>query len=126
MDALMRRGMGILFPIAAALTVLGGAILYWRDSDGLQWSWISSPTGIGFTVGAVAAVVSLVWGGTMVGPTTRKLEAIGVEIASSGGIATASQRAAVDVLRARLELFGKADLLLLGVAVITMATARYL
>ncbi|HEU5058332.1 MAG TPA: hypothetical protein VFU21_17490, partial [Kofleriaceae bacterium] len=30
MDGLMRRGMGILFPVAAALTVLGGAILYWR------------------------------------------------------------------------------------------------
>jgi hypothetical protein len=124
---LMTAGRGAkYFELIALTTVVAGALLYLRASSGLQPAWIASPTGIGFTVGAVAAVVSLVWGGTMVGPTTRKLEAIGVEIASSGGIATASQRAAVDVLRARLELFGKADLLLLGVAVITMATARYL
>lgn len=37
MEHLMnRRKLGILFPIVAALTVLSGAVLYWRDSGGLQ------------------------------------------------------------------------------------------
>ena len=31
-----RRRLGVLFPIVGALTVLAGAGLYWRDSDGLQ------------------------------------------------------------------------------------------
>ena len=37
MEHLMnRRKMGIMFPVVAALTVLSGAVLYWRDSAGLQ------------------------------------------------------------------------------------------
>jgi hypothetical protein len=124
---LMTVGRGArYFELIAITTVVAGALLYLRASSGLQLGWITSPTGIGFTIGATAAVVSLVWGGTMVGPTTHKLEAIGAEIASSGGVPTVAQRAAVDALSARLELFGKADLLLLGIAVVTMATARYL
>ena len=33
---LKRRRMGVFFPIVAALTVLSGAALYWRDSNGLS------------------------------------------------------------------------------------------
>jgi uncharacterized membrane protein len=37
MDHLMkRRRLGVFFPIVAALTILAGAALYWRDSGGLQ------------------------------------------------------------------------------------------
>lgn len=124
---LMTVGRGAkYFELIALTTVVAGSLLYYRASGGLQVAWITSPTGIGFTIGAVAAVVSLVWGGTMVGPTTARLETIGAEIAAAGGTATAAQLATVDRLRARLELFGRADLLLLGIAVVTMATARYL
>jgi len=124
---LMTVGRGAkYFELIALTTVVAGALLYYRASGGLQLAWITSPTGVGFTIGAAAAVVSLVWGGTLVGPTTARLQAIGEEIASSGGEPSAGQRAAVDALRARLELFGKADLFLLGVAVVMMATARYL
>ncbi|HEU4572058.1 MAG TPA: hypothetical protein VFR93_05180 [Candidatus Limnocylindrales bacterium] len=124
---LMTVGRGAkYFELIAITTVVAGALLYWRASNGLQVAWIASPTGIGFSIGAAAAIVSLVWGGTMVGPTTARLEAIGREIAAAGGVATQAQRASVDRLRTRLELFGRADLVLLAVAVAMMATARYL
>jgi hypothetical protein len=124
---LMTVGRGAkYFELIALTTVVAGALLYFRASNGFQLAWIATPTGIGFTIGAVAAVVSLLWGGTMVGPTTAKLHALGVQIATAGGVASADQRASVDALRARLELFAKADLLLLAVAVAMMATARYL
>lgn len=56
MDYLMkRRGMGIFFPIVAALTILAGAVLYWHDSGGLQAAWITSPTGLAYTIGGLAA-----------------------------------------------------------------------
>ena len=46
MDYLMRRRrMGLFFPIVATLTILSGIALYWRDSGGLQASWISSLLG---------------------------------------------------------------------------------
>jgi len=56
------------FEIAAITTVLAGGLLYFRASGGFQIAWITSPSGIGFTIGATAAVVSLVWGGLIVGP----------------------------------------------------------
>lgn len=43
---LSRRKMGIFFPVVAGLTILSGAVLYWRDSQGLQLTWITSPTGL--------------------------------------------------------------------------------
>ncbi|HEY3522630.1 MAG TPA: hypothetical protein VGK63_02910, partial [Candidatus Limnocylindrales bacterium] len=80
---LMTVGRGAkYFELIALTTVVAGSLLYYRASGGLQVAWITSPTGIGFTIGAVAAVVSLVWGGTMVGPTTARLETIGAEIAA--------------------------------------------
>jgi uncharacterized membrane protein len=124
---LMTVGRGAqYFALAALVTVIAGALLYWRASGGFQMAWITSPTGLAFTIGSVAAVVSLVWGGTMVGPATQRLQAIGAEIAAAGGDPTADQRSTVDSLKRRLDAFAKADLVLLGIAVVTMATARYL
>jgi uncharacterized membrane protein len=56
MDHLMkRRRMGVFFPIVAALTILSGAGLYWRASGGLQTAWITSPSGLAFTIGRTGA-----------------------------------------------------------------------
>src|SRR4029079_15678510 len=41
---------------AGAVNVLVGAILYWRASAGLNPAWIGSGIGIGFTIGAIAAI----------------------------------------------------------------------
>lgn len=114
------------FEIAALTTVVAGSLLYWRASSGLQLAWITSPTGIAFTIGALAAFVSLAWGGLMVGPAGKRAKAIEDEVAGSGGLPSAAQRAELDSIKARLNRFAVADLILLGTAVATMATARYL
>ena len=70
MDHLMnRRRMGIFFPIVAGLTVLSGAALYWRNSAGLQSDWISTPPGLAFTIGGLAAIVAFVGGFVLIGPS---------------------------------------------------------
>jgi hypothetical protein len=114
------------FEVAAVTTVIAGALLYWRASGGLQIAWISSPTGLAFTIGATAAIVSLVWGGLMVGPAGKRAAAIEAEVKAAGGIASSTQQAELDGIKARLNRFAVADLVLLGTAVVTMATARYL
>ena len=59
MDHLMNRRRTVLFfPIVAAVTILSGAALYWRHSAGLQPAWISTPSGLAFTIGALAAIAS--------------------------------------------------------------------
>ena len=113
------------FEVAALTTVVAGGVLYWRASDGLQMAWITSPSGIGFTIGAVAAIVSLAWGGLVVGPAGKRSKDLTDAVAAQGGVATAEQAAEIDAIRVRLQRFAVADLSLLAIAVMTMATARY-
>lgn len=71
MEHLMnRRKLGIMFPIVAALTILGGAVLYWRDSSGLQLTWITSPTGLAYTTGGLAAIIAFEGGGSSSSPAS--------------------------------------------------------
>jgi uncharacterized membrane protein len=112
------------FELAALTTVVAGALLYWRASSGLQLGWITSPSGIGFTIGAVAAVVSLAWGGMLVGPAGKRAADIQASVAATGQ-ATVAQVTELDSIRRRLNTFAMVDLVLLGTAVVCMATARY-
>jgi hypothetical protein len=127
MEHLMnRRKMGIMFPIVAALTVLSGAVLYWRDSGGLQLTWITTPTGLAFTIGGLAAVIAFVGGGILVGPGIAEQTAVRGELAAGDGVPTAAQQERLDRADRRLRLAGRVDLPLLILAGLTMAVARYL
>jgi uncharacterized membrane protein len=127
MDHLMRRRrMGIVFPVVAALAVLAGALLYWRDSGGLQWAWISSPSGLGFTIGGAAAIASFVLGLILVAPGVSEQTAVRNELAASGGAPTQAERERLRRADGLLRLAGRIDLPLILVAGLTMATARYL
>ena len=88
------------FEIAAITTVLAGGLLYFRASGGFQMEWITSPSGIGFTIGAVAAIVSLVWGGVVVGPAGKRAAAIEAEVAETGGIATVAHTSELEAIPA--------------------------
>lgn len=127
MDHLMRRRrMGMVFPVVAALTVLAGAALYWRDSGGLQWAWITSATGLAFTVGGAAAILSFSLGFILVAPSVGEQTAVRNELAASGGAPTQAQRERLDHADRLMRLAGRVDLPLILIAGLTMATARYL
>jgi hypothetical protein len=127
MEHLMnRRKLGIMFPIVAALTVLSGAVLYWHDSGGLQLTWITTPTGLAFTVGGLAAIIAFVGGGILVGPGIAEQTAVRGELAAGDGVPTAAQQERLDRADRRLRLAGRVDLPLLLLAGLTMAVARYL
>jgi hypothetical protein len=127
MEHLMnRRKLGVMFPIVGALTVLSGAVLYWRDSGGLQLTWITTPTGLAFTVGGLAAIVAFVGGGILIGPGVAEQTAVRGELAAGDGVPTAAQQERLDRADRRLTLAGRVDLPLLLLAGLTMAVARYL
>jgi hypothetical protein len=127
MDQLMkRRRMGVFFPIAAALTVLAGAALYWRDSDGLDPAWIGSPTGLAFTIGGLAAIIAFVGGMVLIGPSVATQTAVQNELASTGGEPTAAQLDRLALANRRMRLANRIDLPLILLAGLTMAVARYL
>jgi hypothetical protein len=127
MDHLMkRRGMGIFFPIVAALTILAGAVLYWRDSGGLQAAWIMSPTGLAFTIGGLAALVAFVGGLVLIGPSIAEQAAVQAELASGDGVPSAEQTRRLARADGRMRLSRRIDLPLLLLAGLTMAVARYI
>jgi uncharacterized membrane protein len=113
--------MSVRITIAAILTVLAGAILYWIDSRGLTSPWTSSGPGWGFGIGALFALVGLVTG-LQVGVNVKKL---GTIAAAAQGKPTPDQLAEMQAAQQRMDLFSKVTTAALIVALICMATARY-
>ena len=127
MEHLMRnRRMGIFFPIVAALTILSGAALYWRASDGLNGAWISSASGLAFTIGGLASIVAFVGGMVLIGPSTAEQTAVQTELAASGGAPSEAQRARLARAEGRMRLATRLNLGLILLAAVTMAVGRYL
>jgi hypothetical protein len=121
-----RRRIGAYFPIVAALTILAGAALYWRDSNGMNSAWISSPSGLAFTIGGVAATVAFVGGMILIGPSAAEQAAVQKELAASGGAPSGAQLERLARADRRMRLASRIDLPLLLLAGLTMAVGRYL
>lgn len=107
---------------SAILTVLAGALLYWRDSDGLSSSWMNTTQGLGFGVGAFFGLVGLVFG-AMVGSTNGALAKQGSQIQ---GKPTPEQLTQIGALRKRLSVVSPINVYSLILATLLMAISRYL
>jgi uncharacterized membrane protein len=112
---------------AALLTILSGLDLMRRDSAGFQPSWFHSPFGIGISTGMIAAIVAFLMGAFLINPATKRIVALGTEMALT---TTPEGRAAIgpriDAARSRLIASGMVATLFVIIAVLAMATARYL
>jgi uncharacterized membrane protein len=122
----VKKKLPMLVMLAAILSVLAGILLYWRASDGFDVDWISSGPGVAFTVGGLAAIMTLVLGLAITKPAADRMGALGQEIAASGGQPTPSQVSEMQRLQARLGLIGWLSMVLLTIAVVMMASARFL
>ena len=111
---------------AGGITVLAGALLYWRTSGGLDTGWITTGTGMTFTLGAVAAIVALAVGIFGIKPTVDRIGAIGESVAASGAAPSQEQMQELGGLQRRSRSLGWVNVALLTFAVLAMATARYL
>lgn len=111
---------------AAGLTILAGVLMYWRVSGGLDPDWVASATGISLTIGAACAIAAFALGLSVVRPTILATLAVGREVAASGGPPTPEQQERLQALSKRSKDVGKVIVPLLVVAVIGMASARYL
>lgn len=121
-----KRKVPIYFLAASTLTVVAGLWLYWRDSNGLQGAWIGSPTGLAFTIGGIAALIAWAGGNLLIPRTLMQLTATGAQMKSGEGPPTPEMMANLHALQHRLRRIGMADLVLLGITVLTMSVARYL
>jgi len=116
-----RCGWAVFFPIVATL-----AALYWRVSGGLQPAWISSPSGLAFTIGGLAAIAAFVGGLVLIGPSMAARTAVQQELATGDGVPSEAQRRRLEWADRRMRLANRVDLPLLLLAGLTMAVGRYL
>jgi uncharacterized membrane protein len=110
---------------AAGLTVLAGFLMYWRVSDGFDPDWIGTAFGVAITIGALCAIAAMVLGASVVRPSMLKVGAIAQAAAAAGG-PTPEQGAEIQALQERVRATGSVIVPLLVLAVLAMASARYL
>ena len=123
---LMRRNFMTVVPAVAVLTLLSGFYLLWKVSAGLAPGYMGTPIGIAFSSGMLASLVAFAIGITMVRPSMLKAAAIGQTLGTASPADRDRIGAEIQALRARAASAGQAVAWLLGIAVITMAVARYL
>ena len=106
----------------ALVTVIAGFLLYGIDSAWFTSAWQSSGPGIGFSIGALFALVGLVTG-IMNGNNNRAMGQIGAQIQ---GKPTEEQAAKLGAIRKRQAWVVPVNSYSLLLAVFFMAIARYL
>ena len=113
-----RRKLPVYFMLMGILTTLAGALLMMRNISLSNGEWARSPMGIGISIGAAAAILALVVGMTVSAPAAKRL---GPPRPGATPI-TDAERAAITQ---RLALSSHATFILLSIAALFMATARY-
>jgi hypothetical protein len=88
--------------------------------------WIGSSFGTWLTVGAVLAISGLCVAAAATRPTIGRLVALGRQVAESDGPPTPATAARIGVLQHRLVVAERASFSLVLLAVVAMASARYL
>ncbi|MEX0984645.1 MAG: hypothetical protein WD096_06300 [Actinomycetota bacterium] len=110
----------------AAATVAAGLVLYVEHAvDAGLGTWLGSAYGLGLTIGMVTAIAAMGIGASVTRPNVRRLMAIQQEVAASGGPPSPEQGARIGLIQGTLKAAARISLGLLGIATVTMATARY-
>jgi uncharacterized membrane protein len=121
---LRHRRFGEVVLVAACLTGVAGAILFWRDT-GLQLTSMTQPQSLGFTVGAVAGGIALLAFLFVGYPAGRRIIAIGSRLEAERRPPNEDEQRIFVAAQRVLNRVGATVLVLLVVAAGAMATARY-
>jgi len=117
------------FPIYAMvfglLTVISGLWMYFQDNSISGGVFAKSHAGMTYGLGAITAILTLVVGATIMGPTSGKMSKLMGQIATQGGPPTPEQQGMIKQLQERLGLGARLASGLLLITVITMAIGRY-
>ena len=115
-----------VFGVSAVLTIFAGLFLYADASGGFDAEWITSAVGVGFTVGGAAAILAWVLGLVALRSTVARMGEVSGAVAANGGPPSQEQAAELQALGRRTRSLGWVNISLLLIAVVAMATARYL
>ena len=113
-DIAARARLATTMTIAGILNVLAGYAMYWLDSDGFRSAWMHSGPGIGFAIGGAFGLIGLI---------LRVLANRNMKMLSNRRNEPSQSLDALERRLARLDVFNVWALI---IAVLFMATARYL
>ena len=126
MAGLERRGMLVVLPVVAIITIVTGFWMYFRVSGGAA-DWARSPTGMALGVGGATAVLALILGFTVMRPTQMKTGSVAAALAATPeGPERAALAATLQKLRSRMVAGSRLVAFLILITVVLMAVARYL
>lgn len=120
-----RRKYPLFMITTSLLTILAGGALFLIASGGLNLAWVLTGTGLGFTIGSLAGLAAFFVGNFGIGPTSARMGALGQQIGASGGNPTPEQISTLRALEKKLSRAELVDFVMLVIAMLTMATARY-
>jgi uncharacterized membrane protein len=120
-----KRRFSIFMVITSTLTLLSGALLLWQHASGHWLSYVSSSSGLGFTLGSVIGAIVYLIGMFGVNPRAVKLAKLGEEIKAAGVPPTPAQGAELHRLDREMSVLSTADFVLVALSLALMATARY-
>jgi uncharacterized membrane protein len=115
-----------LIPIVSLLTTVAGLWLYYKVSDGFNADWMKSDGGIVLSIGSVAGVLAFGHAATATGPASGQIVKLGDAIDAAAGPPSPEQIAQMQALQRKMTLNGWISVGLLVIAVIGMASARYM
>lgn len=122
---LMKRRFLDVIPAAALVTILSGLYLYWRVSGGFSSPYMSSPMGMTYGAGAVAALIALTLGLSIMRPSMLQAAALTQIAATAEPDERSRLLGEAQALRARAGAAGVIVAWLLVLTVIAMAVGRY-
>ena len=82
------------------------------------------PLEIIYTAGAIAALIAWIGGNVLVTPAVKNVGAIGQEMKNAGGPPSAELIGRMHAAQERLRSIGLVDLVLIGIAILCMESAR--
>jgi len=121
-ELINKRKAPIYFAATSTVAVLAGLALYYRQAGGFQL-WTTTP-GLIYTVGAIAAIIAWIGGNLLITPAGKNVGAIGQEMKNAGGPPSADLMGRMHAAQERLRTIGKWDLVLIGIAILGMESAR--
>jgi uncharacterized membrane protein len=111
--------------VVSLVTILSGLYLYIYDSGTFQISWITTGPGILLTIGSVVGIAVFFVGFLGIKPRGERMGELGMEIGKAGGPPSPAQAMEMEKLDRELHLLERVDVVMLMVALLTMAAARY-
>jgi len=125
-DLTGKRNLPLFMTLASVATVIGGLGLFGPATGMFDHDMMRAPHGIALSIGAVLALSAFIEGMIVTGPSAGKIGAIGKEIAASGKGPTPEQIQKMEALQTKMKKVGMRGTVLVVLAALLMAIARYL